>query len=65
MGVIVEKDCIVQDDGSLLCYDKQTDKFYSLVKKEVDPNDLSIVDVVGLMKKAIKLYDDSHGNQAA
>jgi len=51
MGVIVEKDCVLREDGTLICYDKEDGCYYKLKKTVVRPTELTDDELLALMKK--------------
>jgi len=51
MGVIVEKDCVLKPDGTLICYDTEDKCYYLLKKTVVKPSELSDEDILALTDK--------------
>lgn len=49
MSVIVDKDCVVLKDGTLLCYDPDAGCCYVMTKKKVDAGEVSPNDMMALV----------------
>jgi len=49
MSVVVDKDCVTLDDGTLLCWDGDDSCYYALSKRKVEASALSSKDLTKLV----------------
>jgi len=54
MAIIKDEDCIIRNDGNLICIDRDTEKLICLTKKEITTADVSkeeLLELALLMSK--------------